>query len=165
MRQPLALQDATGRRHDLVMACRVRTTAPTQQREWALAGLGVTRLPRFLVAEDLAAGRLAEVRPDHRYEGPSLFAVYAREAAGSVRVKALLAHLRAHTRHGRRTERRAGRASRLGGHSRLPPETVLRLIELTGVTTPARGRVGWRPHEPGRGGHLTSRKARRITSL
>ncbi len=29
-------------------------------------------------------------------EGPSLFAVYAREAAGSVRVKALLAHLRAH---------------------------------------------------------------------
>ena len=96
MRQPLALQDAAGRRHDLMMTCRIRTTAPTQQREWALAGLGITRLPRFLVAEDLAAGRLAEVLPDHRYEGPSLFAVYAREAAGSIRVKALLAHLRAH---------------------------------------------------------------------
>lgn len=96
MRQALRLLGPDGRRHDLQMTCRIRTTAPTQQREWALSGLGITRLPRFLVSEDLAAGRLVQVLSDHRYEGPSLFAVYAREAAGSARVKALLAHLRAH---------------------------------------------------------------------
>lgn len=96
LRQALRLLGPDGRRHDLQMTCRIRTTAPTQQREWALAGLGITRLPRFLVSEDLAAGRLVQVLPDHRYEGPSLFALYAREAAGSARVKALLAHLRAH---------------------------------------------------------------------
>ncbi|HYF08714.1 MAG TPA: LysR family transcriptional regulator [Acetobacteraceae bacterium] len=95
MRQSLTLWDAAGRRHEVTMTCRIRTTAPTQQREWALAGLGVTRLPRFLVAEDLAAGRLTHVLPDHRYEGPSLFAVYPRENARAARVRALLAHVQA----------------------------------------------------------------------
>jgi DNA-binding transcriptional LysR family regulator len=93
MRQPLTLRDCVGRRHDLIMTCRIRTTAPTQQREWALAGLGITRLPRFLVADDLASGRLVHVLPDHRYDGPSLFAVYARENAGAARLRALLAHV------------------------------------------------------------------------
>ncbi|MGK7865596.1 LysR family transcriptional regulator [Falsiroseomonas sp. E2-1-a4] len=96
MRQALRLHGPDGRAHELQMTCRIRTTAPTQQREWAIAGLGITRLPRFLVAADLAAGRLVQVLPDHRYEGPSLFAVYSREAAASARVKALLAYLRAH---------------------------------------------------------------------
>ena len=93
MRQPLTLRDRAGRHHDLIMTCRIRTTAPTQQREWALAGLGITRLPRFLVADDLASGRLVHVLPDHRYDGPSLFAVYARENAGAARLRALLAHV------------------------------------------------------------------------
>ncbi len=100
MRQRLRLQDAGGRRHDLTMTCRIRTTAPTQQREWALAGLGITRLPRFLVEGDLAAKRLEQVLPGHRYEGPSLFAVYARENARSPRLRALLAHVQAAARSG-----------------------------------------------------------------
>jgi DNA-binding transcriptional LysR family regulator len=98
MRQPLRLHDGSGRRHDLTMTCRIRTTAPTQQREWALAGLGITRLPRFLVAADLAAGRLEQVLPGYRYEGPSLFAVYARENARASRLRALLAHVQAAAR-------------------------------------------------------------------
>jgi molybdate transport repressor ModE-like protein len=104
MRQPLLLHDGRGHRHELTMTCRVRTTAPTQQREWALSGLGITRLPRFLVAADLAAGRLVQVLPDHRYEGPSLFAVYARENARSPRLRALLAHIQEQSRQ-RRAER------------------------------------------------------------
>jgi DNA-binding transcriptional LysR family regulator len=93
MRQPLTLWDASGRRHDTMMTCRIRTTAPTQQREWVLSGLGITRLPHFLVAADLATGALVRVLPDHRYEGPSLFAVYPREHARSARVRALLTHI------------------------------------------------------------------------
>ncbi|MBP0447799.1 LysR family transcriptional regulator [Roseomonas sp. SSH11] len=93
MRQPLTLWDASGRRHKTVMTCRIRTTAPTQQREWVLSGLGITRLPRFFIADDLAKGALVRVLSDHRFEGPSLFAVYAREHAHSARVRALLTHI------------------------------------------------------------------------
>lgn len=93
MRQPLVLRDGAGQRHDVTMTCRVRTTAPTQQREWALAGLGITRLPQFLVAGDLEAGRLVRILPAYRYDGPSLYAVYAREHARSARVRALLTHI------------------------------------------------------------------------
>lgn len=101
MRQPLVLHDGRGHRHDLNMTCRIRTTAPTQQREWALAGFGITRLPRFLVELDIAAGRLVQVLPDHRYDGPSLFAVYDRENARAPRLRALLAHLQEQVRHKR----------------------------------------------------------------
>lgn len=106
MRQSLMLQDGRGQRHDLTMTCRIRTTAPTQQREWALAGFGITRLPRFLVEADLAAGRLVHVLPDHRYEGPSLFAVYARENARAPRLRALLTHIQDQLRQARGERRR-----------------------------------------------------------
>ncbi len=94
-RQTLALRDAAGRRHDVPLDCRVRTSSAMQVRDWALAGVGVTRLPLMLVQDHLRAGVLVRVLPDHRFEGPSLFAVYPRDRLRPARVRALVAYLQA----------------------------------------------------------------------
>lgn len=45
-------------------------------RDALLAGMGITLIPALLVEDDLAAGRLARVLPDHEGEPRTLFAVY-----------------------------------------------------------------------------------------
>lgn len=97
-RQALALWDEAGRRHEVALACRVRTSSAFQVRDWALAGIGITRLPLMLVADALAEGRLMRVLPRWRFEGPSLHAVYPRDRLRPARVRALLAHLQAQHR-------------------------------------------------------------------
>lgn len=94
-RQTLALWDEAGRRHEVSLNCRVRTSSAFQVRDWVLAGLGVTRLPLMLVDQHLAAGTLQRVLPRCRFEGPSLYAVYPRDRLRPARVRALLAHLQA----------------------------------------------------------------------
>lgn len=94
-RQMLVLWDEAGRRHEIALTCRVRTSSALQVRAWAIAGLGVTRLPRMLIADALSQGQLVRVLPTCRLEGPSLFAVYPRDRLRPVRVRALLAHLQA----------------------------------------------------------------------
>lgn len=107
-RQILALWDETGRRHEIALTCRVRTSSAFQVRDWVLAGLGVTRLPMLLVDEHLAAGTLQRVLPGCRFEGPSLYAVYGRDRLRPARVRALLAHLHAQRGDGQRATRPAG---------------------------------------------------------
>ena len=89
-RQSMVLRDSNGRRHEVTLECRVRTTAALQMKTWALAGLGVTRLPRLVVQTELGAGQLVRVLPDHSFEGPSLFALYPRDRYRPARVRALL---------------------------------------------------------------------------
>jgi DNA-binding transcriptional LysR family regulator len=69
----------------------VRTSSAPSQRHWALAALGLTRLPLFAVARDFAAGDLVRVLPECRFEGPSLYAMYLADRYRPAAAKALLA--------------------------------------------------------------------------
>jgi DNA-binding transcriptional LysR family regulator len=91
--QTQRLIDRDDRPHEVPVTVRVRTSHAPSVRDWALAGLGIVRVPRFLVETDLAGGRLVAVLPDYRLESPSLYAVHLRERYRRPAVKALLAHL------------------------------------------------------------------------
>lgn len=64
-------------------------------RDAALAGRGLAVLPRFIVWEDLRAGRLIEVLPDMPPVDDGIFAVYPRSGFGSVKLRALVQYLQA----------------------------------------------------------------------
>ncbi|MGY3858082.1 LysR family transcriptional regulator [Aeromonas intestinalis] len=51
-------------------------------------GFGIARLPRYLVAEDLAAGTVCEVLPAYRPKGAHFYALYTQRRADS----ALITH-------------------------------------------------------------------------
>jgi DNA-binding transcriptional LysR family regulator len=56
-------------------------------REAAIAGLGVARLPHFLVADALAAGTLVSVLDEHRLPPTGVHLVYPRGAAPLPKVR------------------------------------------------------------------------------
>jgi len=62
-------------------------------RDAAVAGHGFAVLPHFIVADDLRAGRLIEVRPGAVPVDDGIFAVYPRSAFGSVKLRALVQFL------------------------------------------------------------------------
>lgn len=62
-------------------------------RDALLAGYGLAVLPRFIVWEDLLAGRLIEVRPGATPAEDGIYAVYPRTAFGSVKIRALVQFL------------------------------------------------------------------------
>lgn len=59
-------------------------------REAALAGIGIAQVPDWLVAKDVAAGRLRVLLADYHSAPVVISAVYRRELRNSVRVKAFL---------------------------------------------------------------------------
>jgi len=63
-------------------------------RAFALAGAGATVLPQWLIAEDLASGRLLPILRGHRFPRQGVYAVFPNTALPSRRVQLLLAHLR-----------------------------------------------------------------------
>lgn len=65
-------------------------------RAFALAGAGATVLPQWLIAEDMAAGRLLPILRRHRFPRQGVYAVFPNTAHPSRRVQLLLAHLRQH---------------------------------------------------------------------
>lgn len=71
----------------------VRTNAVSAIREAALAGVGVALLPDWLVAADLAAGRLRRLLPDHDAGQVLVHAVHRADLRASARVRTLLDHL------------------------------------------------------------------------
>ena len=93
--QKVQMQDAAGASNQVVVACRLRTSNAPSQKAWAIAGLGLTRLPRFLVERELDSGRLLRVLQDHRLHGPSLYAIYLSDRFRSATVKLMLAFLEA----------------------------------------------------------------------
>jgi DNA-binding transcriptional LysR family regulator len=62
-------------------------------REAARGGHGIALLPRFLVADDLAAGGLVQVLRDHRLPSADATALMPRDRTPSVAVRALVQHL------------------------------------------------------------------------
>lgn len=59
-------------------------------RNAAVAGVGVARLPRYLAAPEIAAGRLVEVLPDHQSPSSPIYLVYIREDRLPRRVRLLV---------------------------------------------------------------------------
>lgn len=72
---------------------RLRSNAPLTLRDFALGGAGIAFLPSWLVAEDLAAGRLRRVLPAWSSGPMPAFALYRTELRGTPRLRALLAAL------------------------------------------------------------------------
>ena len=62
-------------------------------RDATLAGYGLAVLPRFIVWEDLQAGRLIEIQPGATPMEDGIFALYPRSAFGSAKLKALVQFL------------------------------------------------------------------------
>jgi DNA-binding transcriptional LysR family regulator len=62
-------------------------------RKAAIAGLGVALLPRYVVADDIAAGSLVTLFPRHRVAARPLIAVYPRAPETPLKVRAFVAFL------------------------------------------------------------------------
>jgi DNA-binding transcriptional LysR family regulator len=62
-------------------------------RKAAIAGLGATLLPRYVVADDLAAGTLVTLFPRYRVASRPLIAVYPRAPETPLKVRAFTAFL------------------------------------------------------------------------
>jgi DNA-binding transcriptional LysR family regulator len=63
-------------------------------RKAALAGLGITLVPRYSVAEDLASGALVALLPRYRIAPRPLFAIYPRAASVPQKVQVFVDYLR-----------------------------------------------------------------------
>jgi DNA-binding transcriptional LysR family regulator len=62
-------------------------------RKAVIAGLGVALLPRYVVADDIAAGNLVTLFPRHRVAARPLIAVYPRVRETPLKVKAFISFL------------------------------------------------------------------------
>jgi DNA-binding transcriptional LysR family regulator len=69
---------------------RVRSHTPIVLLDFARAGLGMTYVPEFLVADDLQSGRLERVLPGWASPPISAWAIHRRELRGSPKVQAFL---------------------------------------------------------------------------
>ncbi len=69
---------------------RLRSNAPIALRDLAIAGAGIAFLPDWLVADDLAVGRLRHVLPDWASAPLTAWAIYRTELRGSPRLRAFL---------------------------------------------------------------------------
>jgi DNA-binding transcriptional LysR family regulator len=65
-------------------------------RDAAVAGLGIVRLPDFIVADSLKSGRLVLVLEAFLPEASSVYAVYPQHRQSSVTIRAFVEFLRKH---------------------------------------------------------------------
>ncbi|QCP49997.1 LysR family transcriptional regulator [Trinickia violacea] len=63
-------------------------------RDAAIAGLGIARLPEFIVADALASGKLVEVLEDFSRSSFTVYAVYPQHRQSSVTIRAFTQFLR-----------------------------------------------------------------------
>jgi DNA-binding transcriptional LysR family regulator len=67
--------------------------SPDAGRDMAIAGLGLAMLPRYLVRDDVAAGRLQAVLPGHMVQGPAVHVCTTQRDLLPQRVSRLLQDL------------------------------------------------------------------------
>jgi DNA-binding transcriptional LysR family regulator len=67
-----------------------RADTPEPLRQAALAGMGLVLLPSFIIAEDLARGRLISVLEDHVQQEAAIYAVYPHQRHLSPAVRAFI---------------------------------------------------------------------------
>lgn len=73
---------------------RARSHTPTVLRDFAIAGLGPTYVPEWLVKGDITARRLERVLPDWASPPITAWAIHRRELRGSPRIQAFLEAMR-----------------------------------------------------------------------
>lgn len=101
-------------------------------RQAALAGVGVTILPSFLVASDLASGRLRQVLADYRLSGGGIHAVSLPSRLLPVRVRLFSDYLAEQWRHGMWAEEKSGTGSmadRSNAQEAVPDDAPARMDE------------------------------------
>ena len=91
---PRRFRHADGREVEIKIAPRVQVNSIEASRQLALAGLGLCSPPSFLVAADLAAGRLVEVLPDWRVPTLGIYAVWPPNAGREGLARRLVTALR-----------------------------------------------------------------------
>jgi molybdate transport repressor ModE-like protein len=99
-RPSFAFEAPNGARFEVEMECRVTTTSSLAIRHWAVAGVGLARMPYQTVRAELAAGTLVELLPDYRLPEFVLFAVYLPERYRPANVRRLLEHAAAYFSNG-----------------------------------------------------------------
>lgn len=72
----------------------VRVDGASSLRAFAVAGAGVTVLPRWLIEEDLARDRLRQVLRQHRFPQQGVYAVYPHSHQPAPKVRQLIDFLR-----------------------------------------------------------------------
>jgi DNA-binding transcriptional LysR family regulator len=82
--------DRAGGRHAVRVAGRLRVNNGDVLRDIAVAGLGVVALPTFIVAGQIADGRLQVILPDYRLADTALHAVYPHNRHLSAKVRAFV---------------------------------------------------------------------------
>ncbi|WPZ35882.1 LysR family transcriptional regulator [Thalassobaculum sp. OXR-137] len=89
-----------GQRQDVVVSGSLRSNSGEVLRQAALDGLGLTLLPEWMVAWDVAAGRLQTCLDQLRLYpagyGAEIYAVYRRDPRLPRKVEAFLGHLQRH---------------------------------------------------------------------
>ncbi|MBM7061990.1 LysR family transcriptional regulator [Pseudomonas sp. UL073] len=85
--------DAQGNRRDIALEARLAIEDFSIRRAAALAGLGMTLLPRMYCAEEMDEGRLIQLLPDWSIPGGYLQAVYPHRRGMLPAVRAWLDHL------------------------------------------------------------------------
>jgi DNA-binding transcriptional LysR family regulator len=70
-----------------------RTTNTMLQHTLVLAGVGITEVPGYVVAEELRTGALVEVLPEYRIPSFDLWAVMPPAATSAARVRAFVDHV------------------------------------------------------------------------
>ena len=78
---------------DVADASRFEANSADAVYHAALAGIGVTRLSTYLIADDLEMGRLVRVLPDHEDNSSDIFAVYSARRNLPPKVRAFIDHL------------------------------------------------------------------------
>jgi DNA-binding transcriptional LysR family regulator len=89
-------EDRQGKTHSVRITTNLVTNSGEALRNAAVAGLGVFLTPSFVVAEDLAAGRLVRLLPEYRPVEFSMNAVYAHRHHLSAKVRCFIDLLIAH---------------------------------------------------------------------
>jgi DNA-binding transcriptional LysR family regulator len=69
---------------------RIRVNNGEVARDAALAGLGITALPTFIVGEAIRSGRLVKVLEDYEPPAGGVFAVYPQHRQSSAAVRAFV---------------------------------------------------------------------------
>jgi DNA-binding transcriptional LysR family regulator len=84
-----------GSNHEFPVTCRAITSSGMSLREWCRAGVGLCRMPEFMVASDIADGRLVHVLPGYTTSEAALHAVFRPDRLRPANVNRLLMHAEA----------------------------------------------------------------------
>lgn len=87
--------NAAGKPETVKVNCAIHTNNGDTLREAAIAGLGIFRPAAFLVGEDLRAGRLVKLLPDHHLPDTDVLALYPSRRHLSAKVRVMVDFLAA----------------------------------------------------------------------